>query len=85
MRYGGRFIAGGNTKRQTIITQLEKVFTSRLNNFIEKHGLLSDNQYGFRSNRSASQALIELIKEITNAIDKKKYAVGVFIDFKKSI
>lgn len=80
VRYGGRFIAGGNTKRQTTTTQLEKVFNSRLNDFIEKHGFLSDNQYGFRSNRSASQALIGLIKEITNAMDKKKYELGLFIN-----
>lgn len=26
---------------------------------------------------------MELIEEITNGIDKKKYAVGVFIDLKK--
>jgi len=63
---------------------LEKVFNSRLDNFIEKHSLLSDNQYGFRSNRSTSQALIELIEETTNYIDGKKYAVGVFIDLKKA-
>lgn len=46
---------------------------------IEKNGLLSD---GFRSNPLTSQALIELIEEITNAMDKKKYAVGVFIEKK---
>ncbi len=63
---------------------LEKVFNNRLDNFIEKHNLLSDNQYGFRSNRSTTQALIELVEEITNSIDKKKYAVGVFIDLKKA-
>ncbi len=63
---------------------LEKVFISRLDNFIEKHDLLTDNQYGFRSNRSTSQALIELTEEITNSMDKKKYAVGVFIDLKKA-
>lgn len=28
--------------------------------------------------------LIELIEEVTNSTDKKKYAVGVFIDLKKA-
>ena len=63
---------------------LEKVFNNRLDNFIEKHSLINDNQYGFRNNRSTSQALIELIEEITNSIDSKRYAVGVFIDLKKA-
>lgn len=29
-------------------------------------------------------ALIELEEELTSCIDNKKYAVGVFIDFKKA-
>lgn len=64
---------------------LEKAFNNRLDNFIEKHNLLTDNQYGFSSNRSTSQALIELTEETTNSIDKKKYPYGVFIELKKGI
>lgn len=63
---------------------LEKLYVSRLDNFIEKHELLVDSQYGFRSNRSTSMALMELIEDITSSIDNKKYAVGVFIDLKKA-
>lgn len=64
---------------------LEKRFTERLDNFIEKHKLLVDSQYGFRTDRSTSMALMELIEEITNCIDNKKLAVGIFIDLKKII
>lgn len=60
----------------------KKFFFQQKDDFIEKHGLLSDNQYGFRSNPSTSQALIELIEEITNAMDTNKYAVRVFIEKK---
>ena len=35
-------------------------------------------------NKSTSLALTELIEEITNATDKNKYAVRVFIDLKKA-
>lgn len=55
-----------------------------LTNFTEKHELLVDSQYGLRSNRSTSMALMVLIEDITSSIDKKKYALGVFIDFKKA-
>ena len=63
---------------------LEKLFNSRLEAFLEKHQLLSDSQYGFRSNKSTSSAIIESIEEITMAIDKKQQAIGVFIDLKKA-
>lgn len=53
---------------------LEKVFNNRFNSFLEKHKLFNDSQYGFRSNRSTSLAIIESIEEITNAINQKKYA-----------
>ena len=43
------------------------------------------SQYVFRSNRSTSMALLELIEEITSAVDNKKCTIGVFIDLKKSV
>ena len=46
--------------------------------------LLSDNQYGIRSNRSTSLALIELVDKITKSIDDGKYTIGIFIDIKKA-
>lgn len=63
---------------------LEKVFERRLNKFIEKHNLLSEGQYGFRSNRSTSMAIIDATEEISKALDNKKYAIGIFIDLKKA-
>uniref|UniRef100_A0A3Q3EDH9 Reverse transcriptase domain-containing protein n=1 Tax=Labrus bergylta TaxID=56723 RepID=A0A3Q3EDH9_9LABR len=63
---------------------LKKLFADRLNKFINKHNLLTDSQYGFRPNRSTSLAVIELIEKITNSLDQKNYAAGVFIDLKKA-
>lgn len=62
---------------------LEKIFVARLDSFIDKHMLLMESQYGFRTNRSTTMALMELEK-LTSAIDEKKYAVGLFIDLKKA-
>ena len=64
---------------------LEKLFNNRLDSFINKHRLLTESQYGFRSNRATSLALIDSVEEITNSIDQKEYTVGIFIDLKKSI
>ena len=63
---------------------LEKLFYKRLLSFIEKHSILSNNQYGFRANHSTAYAITELVESITDAVDDNKYSVGVFIDLKKA-
>lgn len=52
--------------------------------FMSNNNILSDAQYGFRSNRSTSLALTELVETIYDAIDSSKYSVGIFIDLKKA-
>ena len=34
---------------------------------------------------STSMALMELMEDITNALDNGKFTIGVFIDLKKSV
>ena len=51
---------------------IEKLFNVRLDNFIDRHSILSNSQYGFSTNMSTSLALLELTEEITSALDKKK-------------
>ena len=63
---------------------LEKLFNKRLDGFIEKHNLLAESQYGFRSKRSTSHAIIQSTEENAKAIDNKQYVIGVFIDLKKA-
>ena len=62
----------------------EKLMYKRLINFIEKNGILSKHQYGFRKNRSTEHAIIEMVDKITKAIDQEKYTVGVFLDLSKA-
>lgn len=57
----------------------EKLFVTRLDKFIERYNILSNNQYGFRTNHSTSMALMELIEEISIAIDKRHYFVSILI------
>ena len=52
---------------------LEKLFCARLDKFISKSNILCEGQYGFRSNRSTSLAIIDLIENILSMLDKKKY------------
>ncbi len=50
---------------------LEKLFVVRLNHFLEKHSLLTDHLYGYKSNGSTAMAFMELTEQISSAIDKK--------------
>uniref|UniRef100_A0A3P9N665 Reverse transcriptase domain-containing protein n=1 Tax=Poecilia reticulata TaxID=8081 RepID=A0A3P9N665_POERE len=63
---------------------LEKLFVNRLNLFIDKHNILSSSQYGFKSGNSTSMAIMDLIEQITEAVDQKQYCVSVFVDLKKA-
>ena len=63
---------------------LERVFHNRLMSFINDKQILNNSQFGFRNNMSTALAIIELVEEITTAIDEGKTTVGVFIDLKKA-
>ena len=52
--------------------------------FINDKQILKNIQFGFRKNMSTALAIIELVEEITTAIDERKTTVGVFIDLKEA-
>ena len=56
----------------------------RLYNYVEKHQILSEHQFGFRTNRSTEHAILELSDKISKAIDKGEYIIGVFLDLSKA-
>ena len=48
-------------------------------NFFKYLKILSDGQYGFRSNHSTSLAPTEFVEKVTSAMDKSLSTIGVFI------
>ena len=62
----------------------EKLMYNRIYNFIHKHSLLNEYQFGFRQKRSTNQALIVLLDKTTAALDKGDIVLGVFLDFSKA-
>ena len=62
----------------------EKVIFSRMISFITKKSILIENQYGFRENHSSYMALLDLQDKITSALDKQKFALGIFVDLQKA-
>lgn len=58
----------------------ERLFVKQLDLFISKNGLLSEHQYGFRENRPTTYAVMEVVEEITKAIENVKFSISFFID-----
>ena len=56
---------------------LDKSFSEKRDDFIEKQNILSEIQYSFRSNKSTSMALLELIEEITSPVNNKKCTIDL--------
>ena len=62
----------------------ERVVANRLNWFMEANKLYNTNQASFRKNRSCLDQIMRLQSEVKNAINTKKFTVGVFLDFTKA-
>ena len=62
----------------------EKLLHKRFMKFINKHKVIILNQYGFLEKHSTVSALIDLVDDIRDAIDKGEYALGIYLDLKKA-
>ena len=62
---------------------LEKLMYKRLIKFLEKNNIFNENQFGFRSNRSTTQAILLIADKIQRAIENKKISCGIFLDLSK--
>ena len=49
---------------------LEKLYNNRLSKFVTNSNILNSCQYGFREGFSTYHALVELMSEITNSLNK---------------
>ena len=63
---------------------LERLVCRRLKDFITKHNLLYEKQFGFRSNHSTLHAVLSIIDKIQNAIEDGNYSCGIFLDLSKA-
>ena len=62
----------------------ERLIHKQVINFLHKHALLYQYQFGFRENHSTTSALIEIIDGIKNDIDKGDFIIGTYLDLKKA-
>ena len=62
----------------------EKLFDDILEQFICKNNILTDCRFGFRTGRSSSMAIVNLMEKITNSLDHMNAVISVFIDLRKA-
>lgn len=58
----------------------EQLLKQRLEFFVEKYNLISDNQYGFRKGKSAHESFCQLHLDICNSVVNRDCLVAVFFD-----
>lgn len=63
---------------------LEKLMCKRLIKFIDKHKILCDNQFGFRSQHSTVHAVLQICDKIQRAVENGLYSCGIFLDLSKA-
>ena len=77
-----------NYRSISVLTHINKIFEkllhARLNDFVTKHKILENNQFGFRKGHSTSHGITHLHETILESIEKKKICVALFIDLKSA-
>jgi ribonuclease HI len=63
---------------------MEKMANKRLTWFLETNGHISENQFGFRKNRSTADCTLILESEIQKAFAEKQHVVAVSCDLEKA-
>ena len=62
----------------------ETLTLNRMLSFITAFSIFNPAQYGFRSGRSTTQAIIKLLSYVTKAYNHRNYCVCFFLDLKKA-
>jgi hypothetical protein len=63
---------------------LEKIINTRLMNYLESNHLISNSQFGFRTGRSAEDAVHELTDFLIRKINVKTKCLTIFMDLRKA-
>ena len=63
---------------------LEKLFYSRFISFINRNNILHTNQFGFRTGKSTSLALTQVLSSLLTKCNANKKVILALLDLKKS-
>ena len=62
----------------------EKILKENIVNFLNKHNVLSESQFGFQQKKSINEALIELENYLKYQQANNQITCGIFLDLKKA-
>ena len=68
----------------TVSKVFERAFYKRLSSFISKQKLLYDLQFGFREAHSTHMAVLKLLDNVIDSLDRGEYSAAIFLDFSKA-
>ena len=62
----------------------EKMVYNQLVSYLDRHNIISGEQYGFRKGRTTCNAFVNLTNYIYRELDNGMYVFSLFVDFKKA-
>ena len=85
---GGKKVIKTNYRPISLLPQFgklfEKIISSRILSFINKHNLLMQNQYGFRKHYSTELAVMEVYNKLLQNFEDKRHTCAIFLDLAKA-
>ena len=66
-----------------VCKSMEHVIVSQIMKHLQEHNILSDGQFGFRSQHSCESQLFVTLHDITKAVDNKQQVDTAILDFSK--
>ena len=67
------------------LKMFEKLVLKRLCSILTAHSISYDYHFGFRPQRNTTQAILSLIEFITDALENRQFAAGIFLDLSKAL
>ena len=68
----------------TVSKIIERLVYNRLMSHLEINNILSNNQFGFRKKLSPQSAILSMLNQTINSIERGNYVIGIFLDLKKA-
>ena len=77
-----------NYRPISLLSNISKIFErivyNRVESFLKDNDIIYQHQYGFRRKYSTNHAVLSILEEVRQQLDKKNFSCGVFVDLEKA-